>query len=114
MPEPTYVLRRNDAGVTIARTLTDEDGDAISIAGATVRFRMAPIAGGATVVDEAATIVGDGTGGQVTYTFAAADSATAGRYLAEWQVTFSGGAIQTFPNGGYEDVLVTPDIPAAA
>jgi len=46
----------------------------------------------------------------VAYTSVAADLATVGKHDCEWQVTFSGGAVHTFPGGSYNVVNVLPDL----
>ena len=44
------------------------------------------------------------------YIWDAADTATVGSYQAEFEVTFAGGAVETFPNNGYIRVEITDDI----
>jgi len=48
--------------------------------------------------------------GAVSYTWIAADVDEPGLFHAEWEVTFSGGAKETFPNGRYLKVLFTEQI----
>lgn len=115
MPDADFMLRQNDTASTITAVLTDDDGNPVSIQGASVRFHMKPIEGGTTKVATAATNaqVGDGSDGSkghVAYTWQAANTDTAGLFVAEWQVTFGGGAIQTFPNDRNLLVRITPQI----
>lgn len=76
---------------------------------------MGPIGGGTLSVAGAAVNAQNGAGttdgstGDVVYNWAAAPG-TAGLYLAEWEVTFVAGTVQTFPNAGYVTVLVTADL----
>lgn len=76
---------------------------------------MAPISGGTLYVAGTATNaqIGSGTAtdtvGDVTYVWGFPPG-TANLYLAEWEVTYSGGLVQTFPNGGYVTVLVVRDL----
>jgi hypothetical protein len=109
VPEPDIFAKQNDFGTTVSRVLTDADGNPVDLSSATVKFRMQPITGGAVKVDADATVLA-GTGGTVTYTWGTANLDTPGVFLAEWQATYVGGTILTFPNGGYDRVLVTPDI----
>lgn len=109
MPEPDYTLRQNDSGEAITAVLEDSAGDAVNLTGAAVVFQLAPIGGGALVVQADAAII-DAAAGEVSYTWQGADSATPGWYLASWQVTFSGGEVQTFPNGGYTLVQITGEL----
>lgn len=113
MPNDEFLLRQNDTASAITVTLTDEDGNPVDIAGATVTFRMTPVGGGTAKVDAAAVNDqngdgSDGSKGDVSYAWLAADTDTAGLFLGSWVVTFAGGAVQTYPNGGYVLIRVTP------
>lgn len=108
-----FVLRQNDTASPITATLMDDTGDPVDLAGATVKFRMIPIGGGDPKVDAAAANDQNGNGsdgskGDVSYAWSAADTDTDGLFLGSWVVTFTGGAVQTFPNGGYVLVRITP------
>lgn len=54
--------------------------------------------------------VGSAVNGRIKYSWAAADTDTAGEYEAEVQATFSNGAIRTFPPSGYISISVKDDI----
>lgn len=111
MSLPDFYIKAGDNASIIAATLTDDAGDAVDIEGASVRFHMAPISGAtAPVVDAAATNLQSGATayiGNVSYTWAANDTQTAGLYLAEWEVVFAGGSTQTYPNADYFLVQIT-------
>lgn len=116
MPEPDFFIRTLDTASVISDTLKDSTGAAVSIQGATVRFHMAHISGAGTPVLDATASndqVGDGsdgTKGKVSYAWAAGNTALEGLYLGEWQVTYGGGAIQTFPNDSYILIRITPEV----
>ena len=48
--------------------------------------------------------------GAVSYTFTTSDTDTAGLFQGEFQVTFSGGAIETFPNAEYISINILDDL----
>jgi hypothetical protein len=108
MPEPDFYVKQGDTRSPYVRTLEDGDGNPVNISGATVAYRMQPL-GGIQTISGPATIL-NAPQGQVSYSWQAADTDTAGIYFAEWEVTFSGGAVQTFPNGGYDLVHIGPEL----
>jgi hypothetical protein len=107
MAQRIYV-KAGDAGSTLEQTLK-RDGSAVDLTGASVRFIMSESPTSTPKVDAAATIV-DASAGKVRYTWQASDLDAPGRYIAEWQVTFAGGAIETYPIGGYLSIQVDPDL----
>ncbi len=52
----------------------------------------------------------DNPAGKVTHTWLAAETAIAGRIAVEVEVTWPGGAPQTFPNSGYLVVTIVDDL----
>ena len=117
----TFYTKKGNTAIAIAVTLSDANG-AVSLANATVRFRMrswdgiSSPAGGTAKVDAAATPDPDQVTnrGKVTYTWQAADVDTPGLYACEWEVTFSDGAKVTFPRDdespSYDAVRVWPNL----
>ena len=53
---------------------------------------------------------GTPTDGNVKYEWQAGDTDTAGNYNAEWEITFSSGDIQTFPNDSYFSIIIAADL----
>lgn len=113
-----FTVRQGD-DFTISDTLKDADGNPVSIQNATVRLTLIPIGGGTPRLSAALAVndqVGngsDGTKGKVHYTGTPVVSDPAGLLLGSWIVTFAGGLVQTYPNGGYILVDVTADAPVA-
>jgi hypothetical protein len=66
-------------------------------------------AAGPVKIDTAATVV-TAASGIVRYDWLAADTDTAGTFQAEFEVTYSDGKIETFPNASYIEVVITDDI----
>lgn len=115
MSAPEFFLKRNDSGAVLEAVCRDSASARVNIDGATVRFRMAPIQGGDTVVDAAAdndqNTTDEDTWGDVSYTFTATDTdQDPGLYLGEFEVTYALGEVITYPNAGYVLILVTQDI----
>lgn len=104
-----FLLKRGDTSPAILGSLVGGDGSAVSITGASVRFHMARDANGEVVVDAAAAVV-DAAAGQVRYDWQPADTMTAGRFRAEFEVTYSDGTVETFPNDGDLQILIRDDL----
>lgn len=90
-------IKQGDTAPSLAATLEDGAGNAVSLVGATVRFRMKPIGGGSLVMDGAAVVV-SAAAGTVRYDWQATDTQTAGLYLGEFEADFGAGQVQSFPN----------------
>lgn len=99
-----YRIKRGDAGKILRMILNDPDGAAINFSGATVvlcyQQENADQTLGAAVRRNATLTVIDGYSAAASYQFVTGDTVTAGRFRAEWEVTYSGGAgPDTFPTG---------------
>lgn len=105
---PDFTIKRDDTAPPIEATLQKADGSAVAIEGATVRFHMLTMAR-EVVVDQAAEIV-DANEGTVRYEWAAGDTDTRGLFLAEWEVTFATGEVETFPNDRHLYIHITGDL----
>jgi len=106
----TFYVKQNDTSPSIRATLKDGDNNAIDLTDADVRFHMRTIGGTTAKTDAAASIVSPATNGVVQYDWTLSDTDTVGTYQAEFEVTYSGGAIETFPNNGYIAIVITDDI----
>jgi hypothetical protein len=106
-----YYSRRNDT-VPITDTLEDYAGIAVNLAGAAVRFHASDRLG-ATIVNSPATGPNGGgldATGQVRYAPIAADTAVAGTFFVEWQVTFASGVIETWLQQENAIWIIFPDL----
>lgn len=106
----SFYIKQNDTRPTMSATLIDANGSSVDLTGATVSLKMRK-SGETSAVSLAGTAsVVTADKGKVQYVWAAADTATVGSYEGEFEVTFSGGAIQTFPNDRYIDIEIVDDI----
>lgn len=93
--------KQGDTRPLFTYPLTNADGTAVNLTGATVKLVMRdhqqddPIK-----LTGVVTVTGAATGG-VQYAPTAADTATPGLYMGNWVVTFADGSTQTFPTSGY-------------
>jgi len=102
----TFYLKKSDTAPEIETTLEDGSGSPIKLTAVSVEFRMYEPRNGDTVVDEDATIH-DAEDGVVRYNWQDGDTDTAGRYRAEFVVTDTDDSVETFPNAGYHDIIIT-------
>lgn len=116
MPEPNFYVKQGDTASVISATLTDDDDSPVNIQSANIHYSMAPIEGGiptitlGTAINDQVGDGSDGSRGDVHYPWVPPDTDTPGLYIAEWQVTYASGDIQTFPNGYYSLVRITPEV----
>lgn len=101
-------MKRNDTAPALAVTLT-VGGVAVDLSAASsVRFLMSDSTG--RVVTDAPATITDPTNGKVSYSWSAADTANAGRFNAEWEVTYVNGTKRTFPVSGFDRIIIDGDI----
>lgn len=97
-----FIIKQNDTSPAIRQELTS-DGEVVDLSGASVSFIMEG------KFDRTASIV-DAAAGLVSYSWQAGDTATAGEFRSEWEVTFSDGKVETFPNAGYITIDIRPEL----
>lgn len=110
MANPTFFIKQNDTSPSLDVALQDDRGRPVDISGATVVFHMRNTADDSVKITSGVVTILSSTLGQVRYGWSAANTDTAGNFEAEFQVTFSGGGIQTFPSDTYIDVIITDDV----
>jgi len=69
---------------------------------------------GETVIDATALIETVFAPAVIAYAWTPSDTDLAGRYQAEFKVTYADGAIETFPNRGFITVIIPEDVPPSA
>jgi hypothetical protein len=111
MPENTRLrIKRGDTAPAFRGQCQDGPlGTPVSLAGASARLLLKPD-GAPGVVRSLPMVVESGVLGWVRRDWQAADTATVGTFRAEVEVTYAGGAVQTFPGSGYATVEILPDL----
>ena len=104
-----FFIKQNDDSPSMLATMLDANDDVVPLNGATVRFHMRTLGSRTLVVDEAA-VVADAPNGLVRYDWNVSDTATAGSFQAEFEVTYADGGVETFPNDSYISVTIHDDI----
>ena len=105
----TFYIKQNDTVPSLRAALENGSGTAVDLTGATCQFHLREIGKTSVTTDSTAQIVNEATG-IVQYNWVADDTDTVGSYQAEFEVTYSDGTIETFPNNGYIRVEITDDI----
>lgn len=104
-----FFIKQGDTSPAIRRQFFDGAGNVIPLAGATVLFSMAR--NGVTVVDQQPCLItGEGEDVAAVYPWKPADTAKAGTYRAEFEITYADGAIETVPNDGYLQINIAEQI----
>jgi hypothetical protein len=102
-----FVIKRGDTSPALRFALLP---DTVSLAGASVRFQMRA-RGGGTLINRPAEILAAFEPAIVGHLWAPGETDQAGRFEAEFRVTYLDGAVETFPNLGFIEVFVTEDVP---
>jgi hypothetical protein len=105
-----FVIKQGDLGPDLDATLKDGTGAAVVLTGATVKFTMRKRGATTLKINEAAATIIDAAGGKIRYPWVAADTDTPGIYDGEFEVTFSGGEIQTWPNERHLEIQVVEQL----
>lgn len=102
-----YYVKQGDTAPAAVAVLLDPSGLPLSLSGATVKFHMSDQKH-VVIIDAVATVDPDQVTnkGRVSYQWVSGDTDDTGVFLAEWQVTFAGGTILTFPNADYDNVRI--------
>jgi len=108
-----FTIKKGDTSPAIKYQLQDDDGNPVNITDYNeVKVGMWPQDGDTLKVDADTSgnvSVTDAANGEVKYEWQSADTDTKGRFHAEWEVTYSDGTVETFPNQGYIDVFIPTD-----
>ena len=70
---------------------------------------MAKLNSSSVITDVSATVT-NGSAGTLEHACSASDTASIVNFRGEFEVTFSAGLIETYPNSGYISIQITDDI----
>lgn len=104
-----FPIKQGDTSPALVATLTDSDGQAVNLTGASVDFHMRPRGSDTPTVESSGNII-DSSGGKVEYPWSDGDTSNAGVYRGEFEVTYGDNTIETFPNDGYITVEIKEEI----
>jgi len=110
MATPTFYIKQNDTRPELDVFLRDDKDRTINITGAAVKFNMRNASDNTIKIDNGSVTTVSSTSGRVKYSFSAANTDTAGNFDGEFEVTFVGGQVETFPNDGFIKVIITDDV----
>jgi hypothetical protein len=105
----SFKIKENDTTPSLRASLLNGSGDPVDLIGTTVRFYMRLMGSNSTTIDASASVINEANG-IVQYDWVAGDTADVGSYQAEFEVTYSDGNIETFPNANYIGVEIIDDI----
>tara|TARA_R110000868_G_scaffold38420_1_gene134446 strand:+ start:1287 stop:1610 length:324 start_codon:yes stop_codon:yes gene_type:complete len=105
----SFYIKQNDTSPSMLAVLKDGYDVVIDLTGTTVRFHMRLVGSNTHMIDSSADIVEEDNG-IVRYIWQTGDTSVVGSYEAEFEITYSDGSIETFPNNGYIAVEITGDI----
>ena len=114
-----FKIKQNDTWPPIYARLEDVNGE-INLNNATVRFLMRTEKATELKVDGTAHILtpvereafdtDEPPNVKYSWNPDKSDTDTVGEYLAEWEATYDDGSVQTFPNVGYNAVVISKEL----
>lgn len=106
----TFNIKQGDTEPSLEAILRDSQRQPRDLSNAdSVRFHMKNVSTQDTVVDASAAVINESEG-RVVYDWSSGDTDQEGRHEAEFEVTYNGGDVETFPNSGSIEVYVDEEI----
>jgi hypothetical protein len=101
-----FAIKRADTRPFIKAILKDNGAPIDLTTASEVRFLMS---GGGVAVGGSCQF-GNREAGEVIYAWTPQDTFREGQYQAEWEVRWADGGIETFPDTGYNTIVVVADL----
>lgn len=106
----SFIIKTGDTLPALEAVLSNSLGPVDLTAASAVKLVLREAGNdGDLVFKKAAAFVSPRTAGTVKYSWASGDTATPGRYVGEFEVTFNDGTIQTFPTADKFPVTMVAD-----
>jgi hypothetical protein len=110
-----FTLKKNDTRPMFVAALRDKAGtgaeEPLDLTGATeVLFLMRLESATGPLVVTGTAEVTDAEEGVVQYEWSVGDTEISGTFVAEFQITWADGGIETVPNDGYVSIVITDDL----
>lgn len=102
---PKFSIKRGDTLPVLLHTITP----LTDLTGASATFTMRGKAGTMAINSAGATIA-SAANGTLQYDFTAANTAIAGDYIGEFEVTFADSSVQTFPSADYINISIVENL----
>lgn len=103
-----FNIKQNDTSPSLQASLKDAASLPINLIGASVALHMKSV--DSTLKVNSSMTVTDAENGIIRYDWQTGDTDTVGTYFVEFQVTYSDGSIETFPNNGNKIVSVVREL----
>jgi hypothetical protein len=103
-----FYIKQNDTSPSMLANLTDGDGNAINLTGATVNVHVKDLEGNIKI--DRTIDIPDPLIGRVRLNWQTGDTDTVGTYYVEFEATYNDGSIETFPNDGNVTLIVVKEL----
>lgn len=105
-----FKIKSGDTRPTLEAQLLDEERQPRDLSLVdVVNFHMKQVDSQEVVVDATGSVFNDSEG-KVIYEWSSGDTDTIGRHEAEFEIQYSNGTTETFPNNGFIEVYITEDL----
>jgi hypothetical protein len=103
-----FYIKQNDTSPSILAELKDANNTPVNLTAATAKIFIKSVDGTLKVNEDLQII--NAALGVVRYDWQVGDTNTVGTYSVEFQVTYTDGAVETFPNTGSIALVVTKEL----
>ena len=106
----TFYIKQNDTAPSLEVALKGSNGRARTLDDVSaVKFHMSKESG-TNVISNGTCAITNSTKGIVSYSWQIGDTANTGVFNAEFEVQYSNGQIETFPNSSFIKVIVKEEL----